>query len=328
MHRSAVLGLAVLPGLLSAPSLQAQNLVPEGEFHEAGANWTRTAFSDPLGNTGFAAARVAAQGPSMAVYANFQTLNSVMSATFRSQPVALPPVPLPVGFRVMWEKPVSTPIPQPSVNRVELRLIDAVSNNQVLSISLPAPNQSGFLERNQFAGLLNVPAAGVYFFDLFLRHSNLANIPFVCWVDDLYVGGLTTEVFGQGCPGTGGITPTLSSSGPPTIGTSGFAIELHDAVSPGFGFFVLDATNATWAGGPLPFDLGGGCNLLVGTTVSVLHLIQGGGPGLGTSRQVFPMPANPAFAGNSLFAQWGVVDPAAQNAYGLCTSPALRFTLQ
>lgn len=327
MLRSVVSVLALVSTLLTVPRLVAQNLVPEGEFHEGGVTWTRTTFNDPLGSTGFAPARVASHGPSMAVFADFQTLSSVMSATFRSQPVALPPVPLPVGFRVMWEKQVSTPIPQPSVNRVELRLVNS-ANVVVQTLTLAAPNQSGFLERNQFTGLLNVPAVDVYTFDLFLRHSNLATIPFVCWVDDIYVGGLTTEVFGQGCPGSGGIAPTLSSSGSPAIGSSNFVIELHDAMSPGFGFFVLDATNAFWAGGVLPFDLGGGCNLLVGTTVSVLHLIQGGGPGQGQSRQLFPMPQNPAYTGYSLFAQWGVVDGAAPNSYGLCTSPGLRFTLQ
>jgi len=328
MLRFAALGFALVPGLFFSPELNAQNLVPEGEFHEGGVTWTRTTFNDPLGSTGFAPARVAGHGPSMALFADFQTLSSVMSATFRSQAVGLPPVPLPVGFRVMWEKQVSTPIPSPSVNRVELRLIDAVTNTQVQVLTLAAPNQSGFFERNQFSGLLNVPAAGAYYFDVFLRHSNLAQMPFVCWVDDIYVAGLTTEVFGRGCPGTGGISPTLSTSGPPAIGASNFAIELHDAMSPGFGFFVVDATNAFWAGGALPFDLGGGCNLLVGTTVSVLHLIQGGGAGLGTSSQSFPVPMNPAYAGYSLFAQWGVVDAGAPNAYGLCTTPGLRFTLQ
>jgi hypothetical protein len=311
--------LAVLP---------AQNLVPNGEFHDGNAGWTLVAFNDPLGTNGFAAARTAGNGPSMAVFANFQTLTSVMSATFQSPPVALPQGPLPVGFRAMWEKQVTTPIPYPTVNRVELRIVDAATNLVVYTGTQGSPNQAGLLERASFSAVANIPAAGNYSFVVFLRHSNLAGIPFTNWVDDVYCGALTTEVFGQGCAGSGGFVPVIGSSNTPRVNSNNFTIELNDAFGPSLGVFLVDQSNTVWAGGALPFALGGGCNLLVGGAVSLFRLITTNGPGTGSLGQVFPVPANPAFGGLTFYAQWGVLDPAAPNPYGAVSTAGFRFTIQ
>ena len=141
---------------LIAASSSAQNLVTEGDFEQSGATWTLMAFNDPLGTTGFAPARVLDQGPSPAVFASFQTLNSVRSATWRSQPFTIPAqIPLPVGFAVMWEKQVMAPIPSPSVNRVELRILDA-NLVVVTTFTRSAPNQTGLIERAALASTLTV----------------------------------------------------------------------------------------------------------------------------------------------------------------------------
>ena len=59
-----------------ALALPAQNLVPDGEFHDGGGAWTMVSFNDPLGTTGFASARVAGR--------NCPPLPSNISAVSRS----------------------------------------------------------------------------------------------------------------------------------------------------------------------------------------------------------------------------------------------------
>jgi len=319
---------SLLAALSLLACLPAQNLVPNGEFHDGSAGWTLTQFSDPLGANGFAAARTTGNGPSMAVFANFQTLTSVMTATFAGPPVPLPAGPLPVGFRVMWEKQVTAPIPSPSVNRVELRILDATTNLSVYTGTQASPTQTGFFERASFNATATIPAAGLYSFVVFMRHSNLAGIPYTTWVDDVYCGGLTTEVFGQGCAGSGGFVPVIGSSNPPVVNSNNFSIELNDAFGPGLGVFLVDVTNTAWAGGALPYPLGGGCNLLVGGAVSLFHPILTNGAGTGSAGQIFPIPNNAAYGGLTFYAQWGALDPAAPNAYGAVSTAGFRFTIQ
>ncbi|MBM4060216.1 MAG: hypothetical protein FJ265_03830 [Planctomycetes bacterium] len=316
-----------LPALLSGV-LAAQNLVPDGEFHQGGSGWTRISFNDPLGSTGFAAARVANQGPSMALFADFQTLTSVMTATWQSPSVVLPAGPLPVGYRVMWEKQVTMPIPSPTSNRVELRIYDSTTNTLVYTGTQPSPNQTGFLERAQFSALPTIPATGAHHFQVFMRHSNVAVFPFKCWVDDVYVGGLVTEVYGQGCAGSGGFVPVIGSSNAPLLNSSNFTLELNDAFAPGLAVVVADLQNAVWAGGPLPWQLGGGCALLTGPAASVFVLMPSGGAGTGVAAVPFAIGNNPGFAGLDFYAQWGVSDPAAPNPYGFTTTAGYRFTIQ
>lgn len=318
-----------LPTLAFSLAVAAQNLVPNGEFHDGSTGWTRTAFNDPLGSTGFAPARTAGEGPSMAVYADFRTLTSVMSATFRGPAVLLPGVPLPVGFRVMWEKPTTTaPIPSPSVNRVELRIVDTTTNAVVYTGTRAAPNQTGTFERATFSAVATIPATGTYQFELFLRHSNLAGIPFVCWVDDVHCGGLAIDFYGQGCAGSGGFVPAISSSNSPAVNTNNFSLDVTDVAGPGFAVYLLDLSNTTWAGGALPYPLGGGCNLLNGAAVALYHPIATQGPGTGSASQILPIPNFPGLAGVRMFGQWAGYDLAAPNPYGFTMSAGLSLTIQ
>ena len=308
--------------------LPAQNLAPNGEFHDGSTGWTLTGFNDPLGTTSFAAARTSGNGPSMAVFADFYTLTPVMSATWTGPQTALPAGPLPVGFRAMWEKTVTTPIPYPTVNRVELRILDATTNLAIYTGTLQSPSQTGLLERASFSGLATIPAAGLYSFQVFMRHSNLAAMPFKCWVDDVYGSSTVTEVFGQGCAGSGGFVPVIGSSNAPALNTNNFTIELNDAYGPGLGLFLVDLSNTVWAGGTLPFALGGGCDLRVGGAVLLFHLISTVGNGTGSVGQIFPIGNDPSFTGVTFYAQWGVLDPAALNPYGAVSTAGYRFTIQ
>lgn len=314
--------------LAFATVVTAQNFVPDGEFHDGGSGWTMVSFNDPLGSTGFAPARVAGQGPSMAMFADFNTLSPVMSATWQSPPTVLQAGTLPVGFRVMWEKQVTTPIPSPSVNRVEFRIYDTVANSLIYTGTRAAPSTTGLFEYATFSALPTIPAAGAYHFQVFLRHSNLANMPFKCWVDDVYVGSLATEAYGQGCAGSGGFVPVIGSSNAPAINSPNFQIEMHDAYAPALAVVLVDFQNAVWAGGTLPWAFGGGCSLLTGSGASQFTVMPMVGAGTGVAIAPFPIGNDPGYTGLTFFTQWGVLDPAAPNPFGFTTTAGYRFTIQ
>lgn len=311
-----------------AAAVSAQNLVPDGHFDAGATAWTMTQFNDPLGTTGFGLARVTGNGPSNALFANFQTLTPVMSATYRGQPFAMPPVALPVSFNVMWEKQVTTPIPSVTVNRVELRIYDFVANTLVTTFTQNSPNQTGLFERATFNGTFTPTAATVYVAEVFLRHSNLANMPYTTWVDDVVIGAPISAVFGQGCVGSGGYTPVLDCVNVPQINSGNFAIELHDAAPLTVALFLMGFSNTSYNGLPLPFALGGGCNLLVSMTLQTPHVLMGSAPGSGTASQLLPIPNIAGLQQLHLFAQWGIVDPAAANPFGIVSTAGLGFTIQ
>ncbi len=313
---------------LAVASLPAQNLIPNGEFEAGATGWTMTAFNDPLGTTGFAEARTTGNGPSNALYADFQTLTSVRSATWVSNPFTLPGVTLPIRFSAMWEKPSATPMPSPSVNRVELRIYDA-TNTRIFLGTLPAPAQASIFERASYSNTIVVPTTGPYTAELFLRHSNLAGIPFKCFVDDVAIGGLSMEVYGTGCAGAGSFVPVMSSVNLPAINTNNFAIRLHDAPAPTGGVLAFDVTNTSWGGVTLPFAFGGGCQLLAGLTLQFPTPILGSsGPGNGTASFTLPIPNDPTLIGPDFFTQWLVVDAQSGSPFGLTSSAGLRFRIQ
>lgn len=319
---------ALLVPFCLASLLSAQNFVPNGHFDAGAAGWTMTQFNDPLGTTGFGSARVAGNGPSEALYADFYTLTPVMSATWRGPTITLPAATLPVSFNVMWEKQTTPPIPSVSVNRVELRIFDA-TNTRVFLGTRQAPNQTGLLERASFSGSFAVPAAGAYTVELFLRHSNLANMPFKCWVDDVVIGGPDNYVYGQGCAGSGGVVPVIGSLNAPAVNSSNFTVQLNDAWGgPTAALFLMDLSDTSAGGLPLPYPLGGGCDLRTGTTVLTVHVLQGGGNGAGSAGQVLGIPNLPGLAGLRLFTQFAVNDPAAQNTFGLTVTPGYSFVIR
>jgi hypothetical protein len=320
--------LTVAAALLACSGLSAQNLVPNGHFDQSGNGWTMTQFNDPLGTTGFAPARVTGNGPSMAVFGNFQTLTPVMSATYRGTAALLPAAPLPVSFDVMWEKTVTTPIPYNTVNRVDLMIYDS-ANTLVTTFTLGVPTQTALQERASFTGTFTPPATGMYSAQLFLRHSNLANMPYTTWVDNVVIGSPNSFVFGTGCAGTGAFTPVIGSSNAPLINTTNFQVELNDAWGgPTVAIFALDLSRTSVGSIPLPFSLGGGCSLLVGTGALLPHVLTGSGPGTGTAAQVLAVPNNPGLHGLFLYSQWGVSDPGSASPLQVAVTAGFAFMIE
>jgi hypothetical protein len=323
--RLATLPLALIA--LSGPTL-AQNLLPEGDFEQGGQFWTLTAFNDPAGAAGFAAARTTGNGPSMAVYADFQTITSVRSATFRSTLFDLQPGPVSIGLASMWVKPTPAPIVSPTVNRVEFRIFDA-ANVLAFTSSIIAPATQGEIERRTFTGTFNVPAAGQYSVEIFLRHSNLAGIPFFHYVDDVYVGELDSFVFGQGCQGSGGAVPVLNSVGLSQLGSANYRLQLHDALAPSVALLMIGISDSNWLGIPLPLPLGGGCSLYTGPELTFSVPTAGAGPGVGTGEQAFPaIPNDPLLRRAPIFAQWLVVDAGGPAGLGFTTTAGLSFRIR
>src|SRR5262249_25113901 len=68
--------------------------------------------------------------------------------------------------------------------------------------------------------------------ELYMRHSNLATIPYTVWVDDVVVGAPNTQVYGTGCQGTGGVTPGLSSQKAPPPGKGHYSLQPNHAPAP------------------------------------------------------------------------------------------------
>lgn len=322
MLRFTPIALALL-----ASTTAAQNLMREGDFERGGTDWTLTAFNDPAGTTGFAPARTTGNGPSMAVFADFQTLTSVRSATFRSMPIDLQAGPIPIGLSAMWVKPNTSPMPSPSVNRVEFRIFDA-GNVSVFSQQIASPATAGDTERRTFTGSFTVPAAGLYTVEIFLRHSNLAGIPFVNWVDDVFVGELDSVVFGQGCQGTGGFVPVINSVEVPELQAPAFRLQVHDAFAPTSAVLFLSNSNTTWMGLPLPFPLGGGCDLLVGPVLTATAAVAGPGAGQGVGELSFAIPNDPSLRIGRIYTQWLVIDPTAMNPLGAALTAGLDFRIR
>lgn len=202
------------------------------------------------------------------------------------------------------------------------------SNGAIYTGTLQSPNQTGLTESDSFVDLVTIPATGSYEFELFLRHSNLAGLPFTCWVDDVFCGSSNVDYFGQGCPGSGGFVPAIGASNAPLINTSNFTLEVSDTLGPTAAVVLLDYTNTTWAGGTLPFSLGNGCNLLVGTAGSAAHVVATSGVGNGMASQVLPIPNDPALIGQVLYSQWAVVDAAAGGLLGVAMSAAIVIVIQ
>jgi len=99
------------------------------------------------------------------------------------------------------------------VNRVELIFRD--SNNATIStVKVLVPNQTGLFERASFKGNVTFPSQGKYVLQVFMRHSNLAGIPYIAHVDNIVVGTPGGLLTGGGSPSPGKtVDLTLKSPG-------------------------------------------------------------------------------------------------------------------
>lgn len=125
-------------------------------------------------------------------------------------------------------------------------------------------------------------------------------------------------VFGQGCAGTGGLTPTISGSGTVAIGSANFAVNLTNAASNSLAFLEMGLNYTNYNGVPLPYDLGGGCLILVAPAVAVTGVTSG----TGTATRSLPIPNNTGLLGHSVYMQWIVVDAGSSSPFGVTTSSA------
>ena len=126
------------------------------------------------------------------------------------------------------------------------------------------------------------------------------------------------QVFGAGCPGTGGRTPQVSTVGVPNLGNTAFALQVDDARPNSSAYLLI-------SGGLSPFNIGGGCWIYpdLGGTLMGLFTNETGSAVLPVPLPPSPSPLN----GLDLYVQWAIVDP--EGAYGnvLAFSAGLRIML-
>ena len=140
------------------------------------------------------------------------------------------------------------------------------------------------------------------------------------WIVDFFPG------FGNGCAGTGGVTPTQWwSYGPPSPGNAEFALRLDDALPGAVAMLLVGFSNSAWGSYSLPLNLNGfggdGCTLY--TSPDFVQLLTTDGNG----RASFPLPI-PAAIGGVVWCQWGVLDTGATNPLDLATTNGGKLILK
>lgn len=128
------------------------------------------------------------------------------------------------------------------------------------------------------------------------------------WVGLLFGGqvGGSFNTFGTGCAGSNGSTPAMAHSGDPRVGRTttvvcGGALPLQPA--------VLNFDTARRSVDLAPLGLSG-CTALALPGLAVSSLTNG----FGTAASAFAIPHDLRLVGQSLFAQWVVLDPAGRGA--------------
>ncbi|MFO1077601.1 MAG: cytochrome c peroxidase [Planctomycetota bacterium] len=119
--------------------------------------------------------------------------------------------------------------------------------------------------------------------------------------------------FGTGTPGTGGLAPRAIAVAAPRLGAM-VTVAVDGAQPNGAALLGWDL-----AGSPQPTTYAGLDVHLALTPAASLafagYLLGGNGPGSGHLSRAFALPANPAFAGVTLYGQWLVADPAGPSGF-------------
>jgi hypothetical protein len=122
-----------------------------------------------------------------------------------------------------------------------------------------------------------------------------------------------------------GARPLISNSGLPTVANF-FKVNLTEARPGTLVTLGLGASNATWSGLTLPFDLAvvgmPGCKAHASVDLS----FSSGTDANGNSFMPIVIPNNPALSGAVLFSQWWVLDPGA-NGTGVVNSDAAEIRI-
>lgn len=124
--------------------------------------------------------------------------------------------------------------------------------------------------------------------------------------------------------GGGGAVPVLSATGVPEINSS-FQVNLAFANPSSPVVLSLGASDTTWLGLPLPFDLrplgAPGCLILASGEV----LLPNASNGAGATSQTIAVPNVAVLVARSVFNQWTILDPATQ--LGLVTTNGGKGTI-
>jgi len=122
--------------------------------------------------------------------------------------------------------------------------------------------------------------------------------------------GCSSEPFGSGTQGSGGVIPILSPvGGQPILGSVTFGLRLHDVVPGALAVFGVGAPASSTPLLVQPF-----VSWIASSNVQGEHTLS------------LALPVDPAFHGVPLFAQAGALDPAG-TFFGFALTQGLRFTL-
>ncbi len=146
-----------------------------------------------------------------------------------------------------------------------------------------------------------------------------------------YVLGVALR-YGKGCPGDGNRTPRIDTlNGFPVVGNRSFKILVSGARPQSTALLFLGLSATKWGGFTLPLPLKNagipGCTLYAGADFIFTTPTVGGAPGMGSGSVPFSIPAIPSLRGQSLYVQWGVVDPGSKRPVPLTLSDALRLLI-
>jgi hypothetical protein len=135
----------------------------------------------------------------------------------------------------------------------------------------------------------------------------------------------STGTYGTACKGSSG-TPSLSFGALPRVGKP-FSIELSSARATTATLFFLGGSNTSWGAIPLPFDL-----KLLGAPGCSLYSSLDASFGLATDAKgaaavQFSLPNTPGLANSTVYTQFLIVDPGANNG-NLVMTEGGRFTIR
>jgi cytochrome c peroxidase len=123
------------------------------------------------------------------------------------------------------------------------------------------------------------------------------------------------QITGTGRAGSGGVTPQIKAISPPVVGNPNFTVSVASALGNANATLVIDTVDPGLAS-----IVPGEANLAL-----VSASTQSTGAGNGWASASIPIPDSPFIVGQTYFARWYVVDPAAVN--GIAVSQAAKFTV-